>query len=267
MLVIQSRPALWDTMDCSPPGSSVHGIRMDKNIGMGCRSLLQGIFPTQGLNPSLLHCRWILYRLSHQGSLLVNNNNSSCFLSVYWGSSIFRAFTGTTSPCNNPGPQVLLQLPFDGKEKQSTEHCQQGRATHLLTGTTGINTQAGGSRPHTMPSATSPLQGRRELSHSIQLWVTLPEGWGPSFWGRLTGECGAHPIWAHILLEEHMCVCDKSTVSLHHKRLTFFEHVHILAPKFTKYEHRTVCLTSLGLSFSSERGILTIFAAQTCYSR
>ena len=29
---------------------------------------LQGIFPTQGLNPGLLHCRWTLYRLSHQGS-------------------------------------------------------------------------------------------------------------------------------------------------------------------------------------------------------
>ena len=35
---------------------------------MGCHSLLQGIFPTQGLNPCLLHCRQILYRLSHQGS-------------------------------------------------------------------------------------------------------------------------------------------------------------------------------------------------------
>ena len=35
---------------------------------MGCHSLLQGIFPTQGWNPGLLHCRWILYRLSHQGS-------------------------------------------------------------------------------------------------------------------------------------------------------------------------------------------------------
>jgi len=31
-------------------------------------SLLQGIFPTQGSNPGLLHCRWILYQLSHQGS-------------------------------------------------------------------------------------------------------------------------------------------------------------------------------------------------------
>ena len=31
-------------------------------------SLLQGIFPTQGWNPGLLHCRWILYQLSHKGS-------------------------------------------------------------------------------------------------------------------------------------------------------------------------------------------------------
>ena len=34
----------------------------------GCHSLLQGIFPIQGSNTGLLHCRWILYCLSHQGS-------------------------------------------------------------------------------------------------------------------------------------------------------------------------------------------------------
>ena len=34
----------------------------------GCHALLQGLFQTQGLNPGLLHWRWILYRLSHQGS-------------------------------------------------------------------------------------------------------------------------------------------------------------------------------------------------------
>ena len=39
-----------------------------KNTGVGCDSLLQGNFPTQGLNPGLLHCRQILYYLSHQGS-------------------------------------------------------------------------------------------------------------------------------------------------------------------------------------------------------
>ena len=39
-----------------------------KITGMGCHALLQGIFPTQGLNPGILHCRWVLYCLSHQGS-------------------------------------------------------------------------------------------------------------------------------------------------------------------------------------------------------
>ena len=39
-----------------------------KNTGVGCHSLLQGIFLTQGLNLDLLHCSQILYSLSHQGS-------------------------------------------------------------------------------------------------------------------------------------------------------------------------------------------------------
>ena len=41
-----------------------------KNTGVGCHSFLQGIFPTQGSNPGLPHCRQILYQLSHQGSPL-----------------------------------------------------------------------------------------------------------------------------------------------------------------------------------------------------
>ena len=39
-----------------------------QNTGMNSLSLLQGIFPAQGLNPGLLHCMWILYQLSHKGS-------------------------------------------------------------------------------------------------------------------------------------------------------------------------------------------------------
>ena len=39
-----------------------------QNTGVGSLSLLQGNFPTQGLNPGLPHCRWILYLLSHKGS-------------------------------------------------------------------------------------------------------------------------------------------------------------------------------------------------------
>ena len=41
---------------------------LGRNTGVGSLSLLQGIFPTQGLNPGLPPCRWILYQLSHQGS-------------------------------------------------------------------------------------------------------------------------------------------------------------------------------------------------------
>ena len=40
-----------------------------KNTGVGSLSLLQWIFPTQGSNWGLLHCRWILYQLSYQGSV------------------------------------------------------------------------------------------------------------------------------------------------------------------------------------------------------
>ena len=41
-----------------------------QNSGVGSLSLLQGIFPTKELNQDLLHCRWILYQLSYQGSPL-----------------------------------------------------------------------------------------------------------------------------------------------------------------------------------------------------
>ena len=70
-LVTQLCLTLCDPMDCSPPGSSVHGDSPGKDTGVGCHALIQGIFPTQGLNPGLLPCRWILYQLSHQGSLHV----------------------------------------------------------------------------------------------------------------------------------------------------------------------------------------------------
>ena len=41
---------------------------LSENTGVGCYALLQGIFPTQGSNPGILHYRQILYHLSHRGS-------------------------------------------------------------------------------------------------------------------------------------------------------------------------------------------------------
>ena len=107
MIVTQSCLTLCGHMDCSPPGSSVHGILQartlewvaipssrgysqpkdrtwvsfianrlftaeppgkPKNPGVGSDSLLQGIFPTQGSNLGLLHCGQTLYCLSYWGS-------------------------------------------------------------------------------------------------------------------------------------------------------------------------------------------------------
>ena len=49
-----------------------------KNTGVGCHSFLQGIFPTQGSNLGLLHCRQILYLLSHQGQYIENDKPRQC---------------------------------------------------------------------------------------------------------------------------------------------------------------------------------------------
>ena len=57
--VAQSCSTLWDPMDWNSPG---------QNTGVGSRSLLQGIFPTQCWNPGLPRSRQILYQLRHKGS-------------------------------------------------------------------------------------------------------------------------------------------------------------------------------------------------------
>ena len=69
-----SIPLKWSE-SCSVVSNSLwpHGLGSPwnspgQNTGVGSLSLLQGIFPTQGLNPGLLHCGQILYQLSHKGS-------------------------------------------------------------------------------------------------------------------------------------------------------------------------------------------------------
>ena len=69
----QSCLTLFDPMDCSPPGSSVHGIFQARVVGWAATSfLLQGIVPTQRSNPNLWHLlSWQVdsLPLSHLGSL------------------------------------------------------------------------------------------------------------------------------------------------------------------------------------------------------
>ena len=59
---------LFDSMDCNLPDCSIHGIFQERILECVVISFLQGIFPIQGSNPGVPHCRQTLYHLSYQGS-------------------------------------------------------------------------------------------------------------------------------------------------------------------------------------------------------
>ena len=99
-LVAQSCPTVWDPVDCSLPGSSVHGDSPSKTTGVHCHVLLQGIFPTQRLNLSLSYCSHIPYRLSHQGSSRI----------LEWVSFPFSR--GSSQPRNRTGVSCIAGLFF-----------------------------------------------------------------------------------------------------------------------------------------------------------
>ena len=80
--VTQSCPTLCDPMDCSLPVLCPWDFP-GNSPGVDCHFLLQGIFPTQGSNLGLPHCRQTLYHLSHQGSWILlshvkERNNAIC---------------------------------------------------------------------------------------------------------------------------------------------------------------------------------------------
>ena len=89
-VVAQLCPAVCNFVDSSLPGSFVHADSPGKNTGVGCHALLQGIFPTQGLNPGLPRFRQILYHLSQQGGpwILewVASRVSSCIAGAFFTS-------------------------------------------------------------------------------------------------------------------------------------------------------------------------------------
>ena len=78
--------SLWPHV-LRPPGFFVHGIFPGKDAGVGCHFLLQGLFPTQGSNPCLLHWQVNSLPLSHRGSPCVLSHTCiyahSCVLFVY----------------------------------------------------------------------------------------------------------------------------------------------------------------------------------------
>ena len=80
-------------MDYSLPGSSAMGFSRQE-YWSGSRTLLQGIFPTQGLNPGLLHCRQILYQLSHKEALILDTQSSNNDMQVGTLSNMYYEVNG-----------------------------------------------------------------------------------------------------------------------------------------------------------------------------
>ena len=77
---------------------------------LGCHALLQAIFSTQGLNPGLWHCRWVLYHLSHQGILSLVKVGS---LSLLQGIFPIQESNKGLSHCR----QILYQLSYNFYKK------------------------------------------------------------------------------------------------------------------------------------------------------
>ena len=75
-------------MDSSLSGSSVHGIFQAIVLEWTAISFSRGVFPTQGWNPGLPHCRQTLYHLSHQGSPVVGPGGQEGFLNTAFGLSV-----------------------------------------------------------------------------------------------------------------------------------------------------------------------------------
>ena len=75
-----------------------------ENTGVGSLSLLQGIFPTQGSNPGLLHCRQKFYQLSHKGIGKVDINNMT-----NWNAN-YRALTASPLPPHIQSSWLFYQI-------------------------------------------------------------------------------------------------------------------------------------------------------------
>ena len=80
---------------------------------MGCHSLLQGIFPTKGLNPGLPHCRQILYQLSYQGSPLISYAAAAAAKSLQSGPTL----------CDPTDSSSRLPHPWDSPGKNTGVGC------------------------------------------------------------------------------------------------------------------------------------------------
>ena len=119
-----------------------------KNTGMGCHALLQGILPTQGSNPGLLHCRCIFNQLSHQGSPFQNTGMGS--LSLFQGTFPTLESNWGLLHCR----QILYQLSY--QKPRSPVEISEDQSHNRETGSQASLIQGPGPlRPTQAPSLTA----------------------------------------------------------------------------------------------------------------
>ena len=131
----QSDPAIHTLIFFFIVFSSMEFSRQD--AGVGSHSLLQKIFPTQGSNLGLLHCRQIVYHLSHQGSLTIlewvayplfrgsswprNWTRVSSIAGRFYTDGLFFFFNLTVA-CRILVPQSRMELVLPAVESQTLDH-------------------------------------------------------------------------------------------------------------------------------------------------
>ena len=128
-----------ESESCSVVSDSLwpHGLyspwnSLGQNTGVGSLFPLQGIFPTQGLNPGLLHCRWMLCQLSHKGSPWMWEMDHKegwvpknwCFQTVVLEKALESSLDNKIKPVNPTGnqPWIFIGRTFVEAELQNFGH-------------------------------------------------------------------------------------------------------------------------------------------------
>ena len=148
---------------------------MSNSLGLHEVLLLQGIFPTLGLNLGLLHCRQILYHLNHQGSpegRLYTSKTESKITSDFtmeWNTQLRKDLSITKYPCQTWSTQFQHVRGFPTSPSSSgTPPCVL-QVNSVPTLSTWSQQQTGDAKPPSTPH-NHPLSG---LEWSMKLWVIL----------------------------------------------------------------------------------------------
>ena len=105
---VQLCTALWNLMNCSSAGSSVHGVSQAKNTGVGCHFLLQGIFLTQESNLHFLHWRVNPWSLAPPGKSHSKNKSSpNCSLKFLGPAIVGNIVHHQSKPCQREYSKLL----------------------------------------------------------------------------------------------------------------------------------------------------------------